>query len=411
MRQRRSSILIGAFLIVLVLFTVNAAYFAIQAESEDSKQWEECALKYQSEAMNLGHELEDLKTKYEELCVSRLEIEIATQQGEQIELPKEPKPLTLVDIIPDIKAGVVHLQCPSWQGSAFVVGPRFLVTARHCVEGVTDFRITTDDGHILHATRAISSEKHDVAFIYIDDLTCIAEERGTLEHKVVLHALKLGNIAECQLGQRIITIGSGYGKVNLNSVTLGIVSGLGRDYDEFNSGPYGEHDYGWSVAFQTDSPGHPGNSGCPVFTVDGVVRGILVGGFSPSLIICMPVDLFLNDIEEINRMFTQGKYYHEKKIQDYYEVERAMKLVKTHTFNGIKFDIDVDNRTIEGYCDSPHGGRPGIHTTKSGTCQGLETLIHESLHAENWAKGEMVVTRTAKEIARFLWRLGYRRIT
>ena len=224
----------------------------------------------------------------------------------------ESKQPSLVDVIPNIKAGVVHLQCPQWQGSAFVIGPRTLVTARHCVENVTDFRVTTDDGHVLRATRAISSERHDLAFIYIDDLTCLADERGTLAHDVILKPTKLGSIAECQLGQRIITIGSAYGKVNINSVTLGIISGLGRDYDEFNYDPYGEQDYGWSVAFQTDSPGHPGNSGCPVFTPDGVVRGILVGGFSPSLIICMPVDLFVDDMEEINRMFVQGKYYREE---------------------------------------------------------------------------------------------------
>jgi len=231
-------------------------------------------------------------------------------------LQTKPKPQTLMDMIPSIKAGVVHLQCPNWQGSAFVIGPRTLVTARHCVEGVTDFYITTDDGHQLHATRAISSEKHDLAFIYVDDLTCqygsVERNCENNEHKVVLKPVKLGRIAECQLGQRIITIGSAYGKVNANSVTLGIISGLGRDYDELNNSFYGEHDYGWSVAFQTDSPGHPGNSGCPVFTADGVVRGILVGGFSPSLIICMPCDLFIDDIEEINRMFIQDKYFREE---------------------------------------------------------------------------------------------------
>lgn len=86
-----------------------------------------------------------------------------------------------------------------------------------------------------------------------------------------------------------------------------------------------------------------------------------------------------------------------------------MRPVLTHTFNGIKYDIDVNTATIEGYCDSPRGGKPGIHTTENGTCQGLETLIHEALHAENWVKTEQVVTRTAKEIARFLWRLGFRR--
>ena len=207
--------------------------------------------------------------------------------------------VTLVDLIPGIKAGVVHISTPAWQGSGFVIGEHLIATARHVVEGVEDFEIILDDGSMVSATKAISSKNYDVAFIWIEDSLPVP--------------LKLGSIAECQLGQRIITIGSAYGKVNINSVTLGIISGLDRDYSELNSaGYYGEQDYGWSVAFQTDSPGHPGNSGCPVFTSDGVVRGILVGGFSPSLIICMPVDLFIDDIDEINRMFIQGKYYCEE---------------------------------------------------------------------------------------------------
>lgn len=43
-----------------------------------------------------------------------------------------------------------------------------------------------------------------------------------------------------------------------------------------------------------------------------------------------------------------------------------------------------------------------------GTRIGLETLIHESLHACNWKASEENVTQTAHDIARFLWRLGYR---
>ena len=239
-------------------------------------------------------------------------------------------PVTLVDVIPGIKAGVVHILCYKdghravWQGSGFVISEHLLVTARHVVEDIEDFEITTDDGHLLHATRAISSEKHDLAFIYIDDLICKNDvvEHGCRKnaHEVILKPTKLGSIAECQLGQRIITIGSPFGNINFNSVTLGIISGLGRDYEGLNNG---EQDYGWSVAFQTDSPGHPGNSGCPVFTPDGVVRGILVGGFSPSLIICMPVDLFIDDIEDINRMFIQSRYYHEEEVvgSEYYNYE------------------------------------------------------------------------------------------
>lgn len=39
---------------------------------------------------------------------------------------------------------------------------------------------------------------------------------------------------------------------------------------------------------------------------------------------------------------------------------------------------------------------------------GLETAIHEALHACSWKTEEEKVDITAKDIARFLWRLGYR---
>jgi serine protease Do len=233
---------------------------------------------------------------------------------------------SIVDIIPRIKAGVVHISTKSWQGSGFAIAPNIVMTARHCVENVTDFTITTDDGHELHATRAISSKKHDIGFIYIDDHTCVTEGcefeypcgKTALQggHKVELQPLKLGSITECQLGEKVVTIGSPYGKVNFNSVTLGIISGLDRNYDPLNDSYSG--DYGWSIAFQTDSPGHPGNSGCAIFTTDGVVRGILVGGFTPSLIIAMPVDVVLEEIELVKQKFIMDKYYKEETPEDPY---------------------------------------------------------------------------------------------
>jgi len=229
---------------------------------------------------------------------------------QRISLESKPEPVPLVDIIQKVKPGVVHIMCPEWQGSGFVVGSNLIMTARHCVEGVEDFNITTQDGHKLHATRAISSKDHDIAFIYIDDLICSRQafEKGTCEdksHEVKLNILELGSIKDCQLGQQVFVVGSPYGKVNFNAVSLGIISGLDVDWS-----PLGE-DYGWEIAFTTDSAGHPGNSGGPVFTLDGKVRGILVGGFSPVLISVMPCDLFLDDIDEIEFMFKQDEYQKE----------------------------------------------------------------------------------------------------
>jgi len=220
-------------------------------------------------------------------------------------LSNHNKPPTFTDLVQTSLKGVVHIQAPQWQGSGFVIGPRLIVTARHVVEGVEDFLITTADGHQVRATRAISDKEHDVAFVYVDDLTCVAEERGTKAHQATLTPLPLGSIKDCRLGQSVYVIGSPYGKANFNSLTTGIISGVDRDWS------FAGDSYGWEVAFTIDSAGHSGNSGCPVFTTDGIVRGILVGGFSPVLISVMPCDLFLADLESVRLMFAQDRYRHE----------------------------------------------------------------------------------------------------
>ena len=236
--------------------------------------------------------------------------------------PLPPRPAQFTDLVQTSVKGVVHIQCPAWQGSGFVVGPRLIVTARHCVEGVEDFLITAHNGCQVRATRAISDKDSDVAFIWVDDLACVAEERGTVAHwawsdGITPHdtydtdvanvvPVRLGSIKDCRLGQNVYVIGSPYGKVNFNSLTTGVISGVDVDWS-----PLGEH-YGWKVAFTVDSAGHPGNSGCPVFTTDGVVRGILVGGFSPVLISVMPCDLFIEDLPIIALMFAQDRYEREE---------------------------------------------------------------------------------------------------
>lgn len=87
-----------------------------------------------------------------------------------------------------------------------------------------------------------------------------------------------------------------------------------------------------------------------------------------------------------------------------------MRCVKTHKFNGIKYDIDFCG-PIDGNCDYPKGQRPSIRILCNPESKnGLITLIHESLHAENWAITEEVVDRVSTEIGNLLWKLGYRKI-
>ena len=83
--------------------------------------------------------------------------------------------------------------------------------------------------------------------------------------------------------------------------------------------------------------------------------------------------------------------------------------VRQHTFNGKRYYIDIYNPHYAS-CDPPDSKDPEI-TIADGLQYNektLELLIHESLHACNWDKSEEKVTRTAKDISRFLWRIGYR---
>ena len=82
--------------------------------------------------------------------------------------------------------------------------------------------------------------------------------------------------------------------------------------------------------------------------------------------------------------------------------------MKTHVFNGRKYDINIMG-TIDGITDVPRSTILSlVICTDLETKRGLETAIHESMHACNYMKREESVKQAAKDIARFLWRLGFR---
>ncbi len=205
--------------------------------------------------------------------------------------------------IQEVLPNVVHIQCNRWQGSGVALTTDIIVTARHVVDG-TNYTITLNDGTEIQGIQAITHKNCDIGFIKVD--------------KAVLKPAKFGSVKDCVLGQSIFIIGSPYGKINFNNVTLGIISGLNRDWESLSrySDPYG-----WKIAFTSDSSVHPGNSGGPVFTMDGVVRGLVVGGYSPVLNCSMPSDLFFTDIETIELMFAFNKYSAEVEKQTYNQYE------------------------------------------------------------------------------------------
>lgn len=84
----------------------------------------------------------------------------------------------------------------------------------------------------------------------------------------------------------------------------------------------------------------------------------------------------------------------------------AKRKVRTHKFNGVRYEILIDE--FNGWTDTDDTAQTLVVNRKPNSKKGLITIIHESLHAGNWEMDEETVDRNAKEIGSLLWRLGYR---
>jgi 2-alkenal reductase len=86
-----------------------------------------------------------------------------------------------------------------------------------------------------------------------------------------LHPLPLGDSDSLKVGQTVIAIGNPFGLDS--SMTVGIVSALGRVLDSVHDSPEGRPFTAGDI-IQTDAAINPGNSGGPLFNINGEVIGI-----------------------------------------------------------------------------------------------------------------------------------------
>ena len=86
--------------------------------------------------------------------------------------------------------------------------------------------------------------------------------------------------------------------------------------------------------------------------------------------------------------------------------------MKSHTFNGTKYAVWIDAK-IDGFADLPKE-RDNMTLYVDPTLDGLahlDTAVHEAIHASLHTCPESLVGVAGRDIARFLWRLGYRRVS
>lgn len=135
-------------------------------------------------------------------------------------------------------------------GSGFIIdGNGYIITNNHVVDKAESISITLSDNTKTEARVIGKDPKTDLALIKI-------------ETKRPLNAVKFGDSDKIRVGDWVLAIGNPFGLGS--SVTAGIVSAKSRDIE---SGPYDSF-------IQTDASINQGNSGGPMFNLQGEVIGI-----------------------------------------------------------------------------------------------------------------------------------------
>ncbi|MEP5926032.1 MAG: trypsin-like peptidase domain-containing protein, partial [Nitratireductor sp.] len=143
-------------------------------------------------------------------------------------------------------------------GSGFLIDPKgIVVTNNHVIDGADKIEVTFTDGTTLPATVKGVDPKTDLA---------VLEIRTDKE----LPYVDLGDSERIRVGDWVVAIGNPFGLGG--TVTAGIVSALNRD---IHAGNYDDF-------IQTDAAINRGNSGGPLFDMEGRVVGVNSAIISPS---------------------------------------------------------------------------------------------------------------------------------
>jgi serine protease Do len=143
-------------------------------------------------------------------------------------------------------------------GSGFVIDPSgIVVTNNHVIADADEITVIFNDGSRLRAEVLGRDQKTDLAVLQV-------------KSDKPLKAVKWADSDKVRLGEWVIAIGNPFSLGG--TVTAGIVSARNRD---INSGPYDNY-------IQTDASINRGNSGGPLFNLDGDVVGVNTAIISPS---------------------------------------------------------------------------------------------------------------------------------
>jgi serine protease Do len=184
-------------------------------------------------------------------------------------------------------------------GSGFVWDTKGdIVTNNHVVDGATKIEVTFSDGTTVPATIVGQDPYSDLAVIKVD----VSANK--------LSPVTLADSSQLKVGEIAIAIGNPYGFEG--SMTVGTVSGLGRDLPTSQTDQTTGASYSIPDVIQTDASINPGNSGGVLVNDQGQVIGVTsalesASGSSSGIGFAIPAEIVSKVVPSL---ISSGKYDH-----------------------------------------------------------------------------------------------------
>ena len=273
-------------IVLLVLLIAQAGLFAylLVGYQRDLNELQTGQNALSGDLASLEYSIERLRSDLDQLRVTGM-------------IPQAPG-LTLVQIYELSQNSVVLITSksqtfaglqPFASGSGFVYDtPGHIITNHHVIEDADALEVTFSDGTIVPAVLVGEDPYSDLAVIRVD------------ETPGLLQPLPLGQSSQLQVGEYVLAIGNPFGLSN--SMTLGIVSQVGRELDA-------PGDFKIVDIIQVDAAINPGNSGGPLMNIRGEVVGVntAIIADSQGLGFAIPSDTVSR---EVSQLITTGTYKH-----------------------------------------------------------------------------------------------------
>ncbi len=167
-------------------------------------------------------------------------------------------------------------------GSGFIISPDgYILTNNHVVQGADEVTVRLQDRRTFTAKVVGTDPKYDIALLKVHDGDS-------------LPTVTIGDSRSLKPGQWVLAIGSPFGFDY--TVTQGIVSAVGRNL--------GSSDQPYTSFIQTDVPINRGNSGGPLFNLQGQVVGINSQIYSNTgdymgVSFSIPIDVAMNAVQQL----------------------------------------------------------------------------------------------------------------